>query len=331
MGYTGQENYRRVRQEYENKYLRAQDAADSRLAEAHAAIPELAELDRQLGGVGMELLGVVQEGGDVEAGVAALREKNRVMQENRKSLLTSHGYPPDYTDVKYECPLCGDTGFVDCKMCACMRRRLIEVGYESSGVGALLRTQSFENFSLDYYADDRNALARMRRIYDMMKTYAEQFAPGQSGNLALFGGTGLGKTHLSTAVAGVVIGKGYDVLYTSSVGMLSDFERQRFGNASGIGNQADTQRYYDCDLLIVDDLGTEVNNQFTTSVLYDIINTRLVRSKATVISTNLNQEEFRKRYWDRITSRVFGEYSVLPFMGRDVRAQKLMRGGDSGR
>ncbi len=323
MGYTGQENYRRIRQEYENKYLRAQEAAEARLAEVHGAVPGLAELDKRLGGLGIEILRIVHEGGDVDAGIAALRAENQALQARRREVLTSHGFPADYTDVKYECPLCGDTGFVDCKMCSCMRRRLVEAGYESSGVGELLRTQSFDNFSLSYYADDPRALTRMRRIYDIMKDYAEQFKSGMAGNLALFGGTGLGKTHLSSAVAGVVIGKGYDVLYTSAVGMLADFERQRFGNASGSGNQTDTQRYYDCDLLIIDDLGTEVSNQFTASVLYDIVNTRLNRRLATVISTNLNQEEFRRRYWDRITSRVLGEYSLLQFVGRDIRALKL--------
>ena len=291
MGYTSQENYRRIRQEYETKYLRAQEAADARLAEVHAAIPALVELDKKLGGLGIEILRIVHEGGDVEAGVAALRAENQAMQERRRELLASHGFPADYTDVKYECPLCGDTGFVDCKMCACMRRR--------------------------------RTLTRMRRIFNIMKEYADRFVPGQAGNLALFGGTGLGKTHLSSAVAGVVIGKGYDVLYSSAVGMLSDFERQRFGNASGVGNQTDTQRYYESDLLIIDDLGTEVSNQFTTSVLYEVINTRLNLRRATVISTNLNEEEFRRRYWDRITSRVLGEYSLLQFVGRDIRAQKL--------
>ena len=177
MGYTSQENYRRIRQEYETKYLRAQEAADARLAEVHAAIPALVELDKKLGGLGIEILRIGHEGGDVEAGVAALRAENQAMQERRRELLASHGFPADYTDVKYECPLCGDTGFVDCKMCACMRRRLIEAGYESSGVGELLRTQSFENFSLGYYADDPRTLTRMRRIFNIMKEYADRFVP----------------------------------------------------------------------------------------------------------------------------------------------------------
>lgn len=324
MGYTDQENYRRIRQEYSTKYLKAQEVADAREAEVHAAIPELRALDRRLSGLGLEILRIVHEGGDIHAGLETLRKQNDELRAIRKKILTDHGYPEDYTDIHYECTKCADTGFVDCKMCDCMRQKLIEAGYESSGVGHLLRTQSFETFSLDYYAGDARSYARMKRVRDMMKAYADGFRPGEADNLALFGGTGLGKTHLSSAVARVVIEKGYDVLYTSAVGMLSDFEQQRFGNASGIGNQANTSRYYDCDLLIIDDLGTEVGNQFTTSVLYDVINTRLNRQQATIISTNLEPDEFRKRYWDRITSRVFGEYSILQFMGKDIRAQKLI-------
>lgn len=323
MSNTSQENYRRIRQEYETKYLRAEEAAEARLAQVQEAIPELRELDRQLSSLGLDILRVIHEGGDVDAAVARLREHNEQMQLRRAALLTAHGFPADYTQIRYECPVCGDSGFVDGKMCACMKKKLIEAGYESSGVGQLLRTQSFENFSLDYYTDDPRAYARMKRIYGIMKEYADGFVPGRADDLALFGGTGLGKTHLSSAVARRVIDRGYDVLYTSAVGMLSDFERQRFGNSSGVGNQADTTRYYDCDLLIVDDLGTEVNNQFTTSILYDVINTRLNRRAATIISTNLDSDEFRKRYWDRITSRVFGEYSILQFLGSDIRSKRI--------
>ena len=128
--------------------------------------------------------------------------------------------------------------------------------------------------------------------------YAETFEAGKSGNLVLFGGTGLGKTHLSSAVARGVIERGYDVFYVSAVSMLSDFERERFGNSAGGETGVGTDRYFSCDLLIIDDLGTEVNNQFTTSVLYNLINTRLNKRQSTVINTNLTQEEFRRRYWN---------------------------------
>jgi chromosomal replication initiator protein len=156
-------------------------------------------------------------------------------------------------------------------------------------------------------------------------------APGKTAfnPLFLFGGPGLGKTHLSTAVAKTVLDAGYDVLYTTAVTMVGDFEMVRFGNSGAAGDMgitADTSRYFDCDLLIIDDLGTEVMNQFTSSCLYNVINTRLSMRRPTVISTNLMQDELRRRYWDRITSRLFGEYKILLFLGTDVRAQKVKAG-----
>lgn len=328
MGYNPN-NYRRIRQEYETKYLDAREAAETRRAEVHAALPEVAEIDRKMNGLGLELMRISfsgeENGSDSEGRVAALRAANEQYQRKRRVLLAAAGYPPDYTEIKYACPDCADTGFIDCRMCHCMREKLVLAGYESSGMADLLRKQSFDNFSLDYYRDSPAQLQQMTRVRDIMKRYADTFVPGESGNLVLFGGTGLGKTHLSTSVARVVIDKGCDVYYAPAVGLIADFERERFGNASGNGNGVGTERYYDCDLLIVDDLGTEVTNQFTTSVLYDVINTRLVRHRATVLNTNLAPEDFRKRYWDRITSRVLGEYTVLLFSGTDVRLQKLRK------
>jgi DNA replication protein DnaC len=119
-----------------------------------------------------------------------------------------------------------------------------------------------------------------------------------------------------------VIEKGYDVFYVSAISLVSDFESRRFGNSTGSETGSRVERYTECDLLILDDLGAEITNQFTTSVLYDIINRRLNEYRPTIINTNLTREDFRNRYWDRITSRVFGEYTILPFEGRDVRALK---------
>ncbi len=320
MGYN-QDNYRKIREAYETKYLRAREAAEERREELYLVIPELREADRELNGLGLEIM-KASYSGDPEAAIAALKEKNQAIRKARGEILLAHGYPVDYTDIKYECPLCGDSGFVDCKMCSCMKKQIIEAGYETSGMADLLRTQSFDTFSLDYYKNDPDAFRMMNRIYRIMKEYAETFESGKSGNFVLFGGTGLGKTHLSSAVARVVLDRGFDVYYTGAVGMLSDFEYQRFGNSMNGDTVQDTGRYYACDLLIIDDLGTEVTNQFTTSVLYNVINTRLNRHKATIISSNLSQIDFKKRYWDRITSRVLGEYSILLFRGTDIRAQK---------
>lgn len=322
MGYN-KKNYVRIREEYESKYLVAREIAELHRAEIHLKIPEVADLDRALHQTGLSIMKAAMEGQDVESTVAEIRRENAVLQAKRAELLTAHGYPADYTDVKYECELCGDTGFVDFKMCRCMRKKIIEAGYESSGMGHLLSTQTFENFDLSYYNDSPAVLKRMTAVFKVVQQFAYEFQPGKSPNLAFFGGTGLGKTHLSSAVAKTVIDCGHDVFYINAVTLFSDFERNRFGSGVGEETGVDTSRYYDCDLLIIDDLGSEVINKFTTSVLYNIINSRLNRRQSTIISTNFSREDFRKQYWDRITSRVLGEYLCLPFEGRDIRAKKI--------
>ncbi len=314
------ENYKRIKEEYNGKYNKARDDANTRRLQIHALIPEVAEIDRELSGVGLEILQAAMCGRLDE--VEAIKGRNLASLERRGQLLVSAGYPSDFTEVKYECEKCSDTGAVDNKMCSCMRKKLVEAGIESSGMADLIRAQSFENFSLDYYKQSAEAYATMNAIYSLLYKYANEFTSESSGNIAMFGGTGLGKTHLSSAVASTVIHKGHDVYYVSALSLFSDFETKRFGTSAYSQGEGDTERCFDCDLLIIDDLGTEVTNQFTTSCLYNIINTRLNRKTPTIISTNLSPDEFRRRYWDRITSRVFGEYSVLPFCGEDIRKQK---------
>lgn len=328
MGYNKQ-NYKRIRTEYETKALRAQAAADERREELYGEIPELRLLDGQRSHCGLRILHTALYGEDTERGIAVLREENEQINARRKALLEAHGYPADYSEPRYECELCGDTGYVGIKMCTCMRRRLIEAGMESSGLLGLMQTQSFENFSMDFYRRNPEELRVMEHNYRTAVRYAKEFTVGEGGensqSLLFLGGTGLGKTHLSTAIAREVIERGYDVFYNSAVGMLSDFEYRRFGNGLSQGEVEDTSRYIDCDLLIIDDLGTEVVNQFTLSCLYHVLNTRLNLHRPTLISTNLSSAELRKTYSDRITSRLMGEFLLLPFYGTDVRKQKLHR------
>ena len=327
MGYN-KENYKRIRAEYETKTFRAQEEADARRAELYAAIPELKELDTRLAGFGLRVMQAAMQSQSTADEIAKLRAENETIRIARAALLRKHGYPADYTEPHYECDKCRDTGYVNIHMCSCMRQRLTEAGMASSGLSGLMRKQSFENFSLDYYRADPQAFERMRHSFHVVKQYAEQFTVAPDGgaqpqSLLFLGGTGLGKTHLSTAVARKVIERGYDVYYNSAVGMISDFEFRRFGNGVAQSDGDNTARYTECDLLIIDDLGTEVTNQFTLSCLYHVLNTRLNLDKPTIISTNLSSADLRKIYSDRITSRLMGEYTLVPFYGTDVRKQKL--------
>ncbi len=329
MGYN-KENLKRIRGEYDTKALHAQSEAEERRRELYLKIPALRELDSRLGTFGLSIMEAALAGRSREQGLAELRAENERILAERAQLLRKNGYPANYTEPQYECDKCKDSGYVGIKMCSCMRRRLIEAGMQSSGLASLLERQSFENFSLDYYNQNPQTRNRMERIFQEVQRYAYHFSAGGDNppkSLLFFGGTGLGKTHLSTALARVVIQRGYDVYYNSAVGMLSDFEFRRFGNSLAANEGEDVARYTECDLLIIDDLGTEVVNQFTLSCLYHVLNTRLNRQKPTVISTNLSHTDLRKNYTDRISSRLLGEYQPMPFYGTDVRQQKIGAGG----
>ncbi len=324
MGYN-QENFRRIREEYSRKYLEVQEAASKRREEIHAILPRVREIDIQLSNIGLRIMQAAMQGDDYQAALERVEQEAVALNAERAEILVMHGLDADYTEPKYECAACGDTGYIDYKMCDCMRKKLILAGYESSGIGTLMRSQSFENFSLDYYKADRVTYLLMQSNLERAKEYAGSFHPAKSENLAMFGGTGLGKTHLSTAIAREVIEGGWDVVYVSCVDMFADYEAQRFGNSTGTPTGADLSRYTECELLIIDDLGTELTNQFTTSCLYGLLNTRLNRHLPVILSTNLETDEFRKRYWDRITSRVLGNFTIMPFKGTDIRRQKLSK------
>ncbi len=325
MGYSS-ENVKKIKELYENKYKIAEERAKARRAELWETIPEVKELDDAIYALGLAGVREAVGGGDDAAKrILDLKEQSLELQKARAELLISKGYPADYSAVQFECKKCGDTGYTESGMCDCMKKALIMASYESSGLGKLMKQQTFESFSLDYYRQSAENYEKMKHNFEYIKSFAEDFSTEKCVNIAMFGGTGLGKTHLSTAAAKSIIDRGFDVLYVSALGMISDFEKERFGSGYSDTEVDNLGRYYDCDLLILDDVGTEVTNQFTVSVLYNVINTRLSKGRSTVISTNLTPAELRSRYWDRIASRIFGEYIPLVFEGTDVRMQKIRR------
>lgn len=318
MGYN-RADFVRIKAEYLEKYLKARSDADIRAQEIYLRIPKVKAIDKTLSGTALEIMSAVTSGKDTADGaLEKIKARNDALVAEREALLVEAGYPKNYTDVQYECAKCDDSGYVDGKMCECMKRALVLAGYESSGLGRLISKQSFDNFSLDYYRGGGANYESMRMYYASLRAFAEGFSDKVCKNFLLIGGTGLGKTHISTAVAKTVIEKGFDVLYVSAIDMFSDFEKKQFG-----GGEDNTGRYFECDLLIIDDLGTELTNQFTVSCLYNVINSRINTSKSTFINTNLSKKEIETKYAERITSRLFGEYYPLLFSGTDIRKQKM--------
>lgn len=320
------DNIQKVKDLLAARRTEAVNTSMRRKAEMETTIPGYRELDKALSQTGTRIMEAALSHTLHDGTLAAIREEHRLLRDKRGALLQQYGYPADYTDIHYTCEDCSDTGYCGIDICHCMRKELIRAGIESAGLAALIKTQSFDTFHLDYYKDKDRALmeSNVRRLMQ----FAYGFSETTTDSWLFFGATGLGKTHLSTAVAGVVISRGYDVIFDSVQEILAVYEEERFNRGEGIQHQKGrtVETLMDCDLLIMDDLGAEMTNQFTVSSLYSMINTRINRGKSTIINTNLGQGEIRSRYTDRIASRLFGEYIPLLFHGVDVRSQKLAEG-----
>ena len=308
------ENYALAKAEIEKRRLDAISTAEERNRDLAFESDEIREIDRELSGTGLLLFKTACEGGDIEP----IRQRNTELMARRRALLVKLGYPEDYTDVHYTCTVCSDTGFAGTRMCKCLKQLLITKNIQSSGMGKLIDKQSFDNFSLEVYASNPDHYARMERNLKIARSFADNFAK-RSDNLLLIGTTGTGKTHLSTAIAKEVIAQGFDVLYDSVQNIINDFEKDKF--KSGYNpTESLSEKYNECDLLIIDDLGAEFITQFSISTLYNLINTRQNKGLSTIISTNLSATELAGKYEGRIYSRIIGaDYTVLRFEGNDHR------------
>lgn len=306
---------RLAEQKAENAALLAQ-----REAEVYAAVPEIRRVDAEMRGLLGELLDLTGRGEDVSSALERVQEKSGALCAEKAELLAARGYPKDYLDEIVMCPACHDSGYrSDGTICACLLRRYEEE--KAKELSALLRAgeEGFADFRLDYYTGE--ARACMELTLAVARAYAEGFGP-DSTNLLLQGGTGLGKTFLSGCIARTVSAKGCSVVYETAQEAFGAFEEQKFSRDAETYTAATekVKRILNCQLLILDDLGTELTTSFTQSALYNIINSRLTAKRKTIISTNLSDAELAARYIPQITSRIGGEYDKLPFMGRDIRA-----------
>ena len=308
----GYENYQKVKTEIEKRRQSAINEADRRNLELRAASEDIRIIDAELVKTGLTLFKAACDGADI----TPIRERNLELNKTRRSILKSLGYPEDYTEPHYVCKKCSDTGFVGTNMCSCFREMLIKENIKSSGIGRLIEKQSFDNFSLNFYEGEAREL--MEKNLAAAKDFAESFG-ADAKNLLLIGPTGTGKTHISTAIAKTLIEKGVEVIYDSAQNIVSAFEKDKFRSGYG-AYEPEGAKYLECELLILDDLGTEFISQFTVSCLYNLLNTRMNKGLATVISTNLSPAELSEKYEDRIYSRIVGaDTRILLFKGKDKR------------
>ena len=317
----------RARERLEERRHKNEAETERRIARVYARVPEIEEIDTALRGHMVQLVRLtLAKRPDLPARLEELKKENLDLQARRAELLVAHGWSFDYLDPIVTCPLCGDTGEKDGQICSCLQTLYNrELTRELS---ALLRQgdESFERFNLSLYdtkLDPQRGVAP-RTTMEINLSYCLRFVekfPNTTANLLLQGGTGLGKTYLSACIARAVAAKGCSVYYDSAASAFEAFERQKFAREPEDFEAADrrVKRMLSCDLMILDDLGTEMPGTVSTSALYTLLNSRLVAKRSTIISTNLSDEDLQKRYTPQICSRLAGEFQVLPFHGEDIR------------
>lgn len=316
-------DYEKAKAELERRRLQAQQAQKKRHDEAAAKCPELLRAESEMAAAGLAVIKALGMGDDAERYVSQLKTANLEAQRRRVQLLKENGYPADYLETKYTCPVCEDKGFVDGKMCMCQKKILRTLAYDRLCSKFPLDKCTFDNFDLKYYpdtGDDITPYRRMETVFDFCKNYADDFG-SDSPSLLMYGETGLGKTHLSLAVAGTVIKNGGGVIYASAQNILNKLEDEKFGRSE---NENTQNSLIECDLLILDDLGAEFSTQFTVSAIYNIVNSRLLSGRPTIISTNLNLKQLETVYTRRTASRILSEYTLLRFDGSDIRQLKTV-------
>ena len=307
-----------ARQEQEQEYA-------EHLRAAYAQVPRLRQIDRELKlTMSRAALSVLDREQDPLAVMAKAREACEALQQERQWLLDAN-FEEGYLDEEPVCPKCGGQGYIGAQMCECLQELCRQEQRRELTVLSTGGRDSFESFSLRYYSDQLDPAlgASPRQIMaatlSTCQRYARNFST-RSGNLLLSGSTGLGKTFLSACIARTVSDSGHSVVYETAGRLFRNLEAGRFEDDQEARRQGEI--YTRCDLLILDDLGTEMVTQFTISALYAIVNDRLLDHLPTVISTNLTTGDLGKRYSPQITSRLLGNYLRVPFVGEDVRLQK---------
>lgn len=316
-----------IMREYSRRQSQVQNELEEHQKKAFQKVPRLLEIDQTVASLSAEKIRTMLQGhhGSLED----LKEEIAVLADERKALLRKNGFSPDYLEPHYYCPLCQDTGYVDGHKCSCFKKAEIELLYTQSNLTEILQKENFEHFSFDYYSDTMKNEATglteretARRAYDIARGFVRDF-DGSFENLFLYGDTGVGKTFLSHCIAHELLESAHCVMYFSAFDLFDLLADSKFSRDKTEGQEF----VFDSDLLIIDDLGTELTNSFVSSQLFLCINERIMRRKSTIISTNLKLENFSDTYSERTFSRIASNYRMVKLEGKDIRIQKIFLGG----
>jgi len=314
----------KIMNEYDHDRTVARLEREKRVEEVHKKLPEIMEIDKEINRLGVENFGNIIKNPEKSKEINESFEKNlKELNDKKRKLLEENNIPLDYNEVKYKCEKCLDTGYEDTKKCSCFIQKLIKIRYKISNMETILK--DFEDFSFDYYSDkkDGNGMSERENIKDIYKR-AVEFSESPDGKSMLFyGNCGTGKTFLSSCVAKRMMDKGYSVIYMTATGIVEKYEEYKYGK--GEYDRDIIDMFYDTDLLIIDDLGTEAQNAVSMQFIFELINKRILMGKKMIISTNLSVKDIIARYTARIGSRLYENFEILNFKGRDIRIQQLER------
>lgn len=313
--------------EYNKKRLKASHDADVRKEKLYAAFPELEENDKKIQLLSIKLSKLfLTNPENLNEQVLVLKKEIEKLKNNRKKIFEENNIPEDYLEIKYECSKCRDTGHLeDGKRCSCLNKQIINNLYSMSNMVHMLSKENFNTFDINIFKSEiykNEKLTPRQNMYYILEI-SEDFCSNFNGtnmNLLLYGSTGLGKTFMCNCIANYLLSKEVSVLYQTAFSLFEIIENHKFNKLNETEeNRINYNMIFDCDLLIIDDLGTEVGNSFTNAELFNIINERLITNKKIIISTNLSLEQLRDTYSERITSRVFNNFVPLKFYGQDLR------------
>lgn len=318
-----------ILRDYENKRNEVESLKDDRLREVYEKVPRIEEIDGELQKTGIRISKALIKGVDnPEETIEKLKEKLDLLKQEKAFLLTENNIPLQYLDKHFNCTDCSDTGFLpNGQKCKCFKQKLIIKAYDMSNLSNVLKRENFQSFNLEIFSNETfegqslTPKQNMMNILNVCEGFVFNFDVNPDDNLLFYGETGTGKTFLTNCIAKALLDRGKIVIYQTAFKLLEILEEIRFRDSN---NKEKYNLLFEADLLIIDDLGTEMTNTFTNSELFNIINSRLLSSKKTIISTNLSPKEIMDRYDDRIFSRLFSKFTVLHFFGKDLRWEKAL-------